>query len=121
MKRNLKEGEYDAFFDGFTTESKIRIKSWFENETEETMKNQFIENFLKEDPVFILNADPLFVVYTKEPDYYGTRTIYFARIGDSIKRTNASRIWYTGHQIFDQMFQEEVFQENPFERYRIHP
>lgn len=119
MKKAIKSNRPDYFFDGFTEHAKKRNRDWFLNEKSEDLRNQYIKNFVAQEPFYVFNADPIFVVYVRTASS-GIEALYFVRHGESqFKLTGKS-----GGSPFDRIFKSKRFidaasKEKPFSDWKV--
>lgn len=76
----LRSGRPDDFFDGFTERGRTRVGDWYESAQETERRRYFedVEKHLGQDPFFVIDAEPVFIVYTR-PAASGIRALSFLR------------------------------------------
>lgn len=117
-KDALKAERMSEYFDGFTEHGRKKVGDWFlAAQSEERQK--YVDSILTHEPFYVINADPLFVVYSKTKSY-GIQALYFVR------DENSRFLWANAAYgtVYDSIFKgngfiEAASGEKPFERWRI--
>ena len=122
-------GLMEDYFNGFTAAAKKVNSDWFHNETSDNLTHQYVENIASQRPVFAIDADPVFVLYTRGATHpvitlqgsqgpSDVQVIYFVREDGQLKRMGDSM-----GSAFDTVFQGERFvdaamEDHPFQSWK---
>jgi len=119
MKESLIHNRMDEFFDGFTEYGKKRNRDWFLSETEKNLRTQYIENFIAQEPFYVFDADPLYVVYVRTKLSI-VAALYFVRQGEHKFRLTAESVGSSFDRIFrSKKFIDAASEEKPFNKWKI--
>lgn len=120
MKESLTHNRMNEFFDGFTEHDRKRNRDWFLAETEENLRTQYIENFVAQEPFYVFDADPLYVVYIRTKSL-SVDALYFVRQGEQqIFRLTTESVGSSFDRIFrSKKFIEAASEEKPFDKWKI--
>jgi len=129
MQAELKAGSLSDYFSHFTERARKKYESWYDTETAELLKKQFVDNILAQRPVFVIDAEPIFVLYTRGTTHpvvalkgsEGTsdvQVIYFVRQDGALQRVGDNM-----GSAFDEIFQgtrfvDAALEEHPFSSWK---
>lgn len=118
LKNALNAGRMGEYFDGFTERGRQRIEPWF-FAAKEKDRRKYVESFVSQEPFYVINAEPLWVVYTRTGSS-GVQALYF--IQDKKGKFRWTNAVY-GSTI-DRIFKSDRFiaaasSEKPFDNWRI--
>jgi hypothetical protein len=118
IKKELQAGEYDAFGSRIHPAARGKVLSWLSSSNSED-RGSYVKALIDLEPVFILDASPLIVVYGRTP-MRRTEVLYFIVAKDgSLLWTNSSRITVEDRLFKGELLSAEALRDKPLERLEI--
>lgn len=118
LKNALRADQLGEYFDGFTERGRKRVEAWFLGAQEEE-RRKYVESFLAQEPFYVFNADPLFVVYTRTESSV-IQVLYFVRDKNGQFRwANAAYATIYDTIFKSRRFAEAASEEKPFDNWKI--
>ncbi len=118
LRKALQVGNWEDYFAEFTERGKKRVTDWFQKSKKEE-RQKYKDSFINQEPFFVFNAAPLFVVYTHTRSN-GVQVIYFVKdrngqflLANAAYATTADRVFKS------QRFINEATGDKPFEKWKI--
>ncbi len=118
MKNALRAGQWDQYFDNFTEHGKKKVKAWFLG-APEGERRKYIESFQNQEPFYVFNAEPLFIVYTRTK-LSGIQALYFVRDKNGQFRwANAAYATIIDAIFKSRRFAEAASEKKPFDKWKV--
>ena len=116
LKSALRAGRKDEYFDGFTEHGRKKIEGWFLGASEEE-RQRYIESILTQEPFYVFNAKPLFIVFTRAGSSGIQVRFFVPDKKGQFRWANASYV--TSFDRIFRVFTKAAGEEKPFDSWKI--